>query len=45
MILVGYKEIRGVAHTMYIFQLMLQRRGGTAKARMQFQVQFEACRH
>lgn len=28
--------------TMYIFQLMLQRRGGTAKARIQFQVQFEA---
>lgn len=27
---------------MYIFQLMLQRRGGTAKAKMQFHVQFEA---
>lgn len=27
---------------MYIFQLMLQRSGGTAKARIQFQVQFAA---
>ena len=45
MTMVGFRDTRGAAHTMYIFQLMLQRRGGTAKARIQFQVQFEACRH
>jgi hypothetical protein len=31
-----------VPKIMYIFQLMLHSRGGTAKARMQFQVQFDA---
>ena len=31
-----------VAKIMYIFQLMFQRSGGTAKARTQFQNQFEA---
>jgi hypothetical protein len=37
----GWVDGRG--HTiMYIFQLILQRRGGTKSANRQFQVQFEA---